>query len=186
MASLNKLDSLAAKLLLMNIEQEAVNYKTFVEETYTNTVILTSYAKAEKDYADRERRIKEKELALCRNALNWLIVGSDSVPLVTNLLSKFTPLIVQQEEYTSGIVYSDTVSGEGYFYTITPSRVPDVRVKFQVDKVNFQRVKFLQSKPCRLKMRAVISSLYFLPPKSEGKVPGNGSENLPCRWFGVE
>ncbi|MBX2963279.1 MAG: hypothetical protein KF687_12255 [Cyclobacteriaceae bacterium] len=170
MASLNKLDSLAAKLLLMNIEQEAVNYKTFVEETYTNTVILTSYAKAEKDYADRERRIKEKELALCRNALNWLIVGSDSVPLVTNLLSKFTPLIVQQEEYTSGIVYSDTVSGEGYFYTITPSRVPDVRVKFQVDKVNFTKGKIPSIKALSTENEG--SHIFFILFASEKEVKG--------------
>jgi len=137
--SLNKLDSAATKLQSVNIDEEALNYKAFVAEAYTNTVLLKSYAKAEKEYADREKRVKEKQFTERKKALLWLVNNTDSIPLATEVThTKFRPLIIEEEKYTCGIAFTDSVSGEGYFYTITPSRVPDVRVNFPIDKTNFR------------------------------------------------
>lgn len=145
--ALNKLDSVATKLQSVNIDEEALNYKTFVAEAYTNAVLLKSYAKAEKEYADREKKLKEKELASRKKALQWLVHGNDSIPLSGEVAnSKFKLLVIQDEKYTAGIAFADSVSGEGYLYTITPSRIPDLSVKFPIDKTNFRERRLVATK----------------------------------------
>ncbi|MBX2946752.1 MAG: hypothetical protein KF725_13035 [Cyclobacteriaceae bacterium] len=166
---LGKLDSVAAKLQSVNIDEEALNYKTFIAEAYTNTVILKSYVKAEKEYAEREKRIKERELANRRRALNWLVNGNDSIPLVlepTN--AKFKPLVVEAENYTAGIFFTDSVSGEGYFYTITGSRIPDVRVKFPIDKTVFREQRMRTTKALATTNEG--NQIFFVLLYSENKV----------------
>ncbi|MBL7843417.1 MAG: hypothetical protein JNK44_06105 [Cyclobacteriaceae bacterium] len=145
--ALLKLDSVASKLQSVNIDEEALNYKTFVAEAYTNTVLLKSYAKAEKEYADREKKIKEKELTVRKRAMQWLVQGNDSIPLFADTpTSKFKPLVIEEEKYTAGIVFADSVSGEGYFSAITVSRVPDVSVRFPIDKANFREKRLSSTK----------------------------------------
>ncbi|MBX2966539.1 MAG: hypothetical protein KF845_10365 [Cyclobacteriaceae bacterium] len=133
--ALRKLDSLTSRLMTINIDEESINYKHFISNTYNNVVILKTFIKAEKEYADREKRIKETELQNRKSALNWLLVGSDSVPASFEISSdRFTTLAAEKEKYVAGLDAKDSLALTGYFYTITPSRVPDVRVPFQVDK----------------------------------------------------
>ncbi len=136
---LNKVDSLADKLLNRNLDGDIMNYQQFVNNTFTKGDILKSYIRSLKDYSDREKTEKNRELAFRTEALKWLVNGNDSIPLFNEALkSNFWPLVVLQDKYTAGLVFSDSVSGKGYFYSITPSRKPDVKVTFPIDKATMK------------------------------------------------
>ncbi|QOI98278.1 MAG: hypothetical protein HRU69_12630 [Flammeovirgaceae bacterium] len=134
---LKKVDSLAVKLLMRNVDEEALNYQHFVTSTYNSTSLLKSWIKAEREFADREMKKKFEELAQRTEAINWLLAGSDSIPLTIQRKSKFKPLLIEQR-YSAGIVFTDSLNGEGYFYNITPSRKPTIKVKFPIDKANLK------------------------------------------------
>jgi hypothetical protein len=71
--------------------------------------------------------------------MKWLVAGNDSIPLFNEpARAKYWPLVVLQDKYTAGLVFSDSISGEGYFYSITPSRKPDVKVTFPIDKATMK------------------------------------------------
>jgi hypothetical protein len=96
MRLLNKLDSIASKLSLENIDQKSADYHHFITNTYSNTVVLKSYVKALKEYAERQRR--EKTLALTNRikALDWIIDGTDSIPLKEQVdRNRFKPLFTE-------------------------------------------------------------------------------------------
>ncbi len=136
---LNKLDSVSDKLLKRNLDEDILNYHQFVNNTFTKGDILKSYIRSLKDYSEREKSGKNRELAFRTEALKWLVNGSDSIPLFNEApRSKFWPLVVLQDKYTAGLVFSDSVSGQGYFYSITPSRKPDVKVTFPIDKATMK------------------------------------------------
>jgi hypothetical protein len=144
---LNKLDSIAGKLAAADIDQKAIDYAYFITNTYSNTIVLHSYIKALKEYAVREKRGKAEELANTQEALNWIIEGADSIPLKTEQVDKrFKPLFVKDEDYTVGLVYQDSLSAEGYFYTITPKRLPALKFNFKVDKPSFKQSRFSNMK----------------------------------------
>ncbi len=134
---LRKVDSLAVKLMMRNIDEETLNYQHFVTSTYNSATLLKSWIKAEREYADREMKRKYEELALRTESINWLISGNDSIPLNTLRKSKFKPVLVDSK-YTVGILFSDSLNGEGYFYNITPSRKPTIKARFALDKPNLK------------------------------------------------
>jgi hypothetical protein len=145
--SLNKLDSIVTKLTAANIDQKAEDYSYFVENTYHNTVVLKSYIKTTKDYAERERKSLDRKLSRRNESLRWLVNATDSIPLFLEAKrSKFKPLGIADEKYTTGIFYKDSLNAEGYFYSITTSRIPDLKIKFPVDKVTFRPSKLPYSK----------------------------------------
>lgn len=136
---LNRLDSIAAKLIEVDMDAKVLNYEHFITNTYSNTIVLKSYVKALKDYAERERRKLNEQLAEKQEALRWLVNLPDSIPLFTDASrSKFKPLSIVSEKFTAGLHYTDSVSANGYFYSITPSRVSDIKVTFPVDKSGFK------------------------------------------------
>lgn len=137
-----KVDSVADKLMNRNLDEDIINYQQFVNTTFTKGDILKSYIRSLKDFTTRERVEKERELAFRTEALRWLVNGNDSIPLFNDApRSKYWPLVVLQDKYTAGLVFSDSVSGEGYFYSITPSRRPDVKVTFPIDKATMKERK---------------------------------------------
>jgi len=136
---LGRLDSVATKLSNRNLDEDILNYHQFVNNTFTKGDILKSFIRSLKDYAAREKSGKNRELAFRTEALKWLVSGNDSIPLSNEATrSKFWPLVVLQDKYTAGLVFSDSISGEGYFYSITPSRKPDVKVTFPIDKATMK------------------------------------------------
>ncbi|HEU5289716.1 MAG TPA: hypothetical protein VFU05_03675 [Cyclobacteriaceae bacterium] len=136
---LNKLDSVASKLSNRNLDEDIINYQQFVTSTFTKGDILKSYIRSLKDFSGREKTVKERELAFRSEAMKWLVNGSDSIPLFNEpARAKYWPLVVLQDKYTAGLVFSDSVSGQGYFYSITPSRKPDVKVTFPIDKATMK------------------------------------------------
>ena len=138
---LNKLDSAADKLTPAEIDHKSADYEHFITNAYSNTVVLKSYVKALKEYAEREKRRKIAEAAEIENALRWVIAGTDSIPAVLEAVSsKYKPLILEQEKYTAGLLYKDSSDVSGYFATIVPTRKADIVTNFPIDKLHFPMV----------------------------------------------
>ncbi|HYG17940.1 MAG TPA: hypothetical protein VD816_03390 [Ohtaekwangia sp.] len=136
---LKKLDSIASKMMAEDIDKKAEDYKSFIANTYSNTVVLKSYVKALKEFAEREKRTVDEKLKACSESLRWLVSAPDSVPLFYDAArSKFKPLLIVDEQYTTGLLFNDTTNAQGYFYSITPSRVPDIRATFPLEKGSFR------------------------------------------------
>lgn len=137
---LSKLDSIAAKLSSENIEAKAEDYAYFITNTYNNSIVLKSYVSTLKDFAEREKKQLDKKLTRRKEALRWLVQLPDSIPLFADAKrSKFKPLSIINEKYTAGLYYKDSLNAEGYFYSITPTRIPDIKIKFAVDKTCFKQ-----------------------------------------------
>ncbi|HYC85690.1 MAG TPA: hypothetical protein VEB86_10730 [Chryseosolibacter sp.] len=135
---LAKLDSIATKLAAEDIDQEAIDYGYFVTTAYSNTIVLHSYIRGLKEFAAREKRKKQEQLALYQEALKWIVDGPDSIPLQPNYSGvRFKPLFVADENYTVGLNFKDSLNAAGYLYSITPSRRPALKVLFPVDKAAF-------------------------------------------------
>ena len=137
-----RLDSVSGVLLTRDIDKESENYKHFVVSAYGTVEVLKSLVKATNEYAKREKLKKEREWEAKSQSLKWMVNVTDSIPLFTDETTtgrmKFKPLVMVAEDHTLGLHYADTVA-TGYFFTITPSRIPDVKASFPVDKVNFTR-----------------------------------------------
>jgi hypothetical protein len=139
---LHKLDSIAGKMMSENIDKKAEDYQSFVTNTYSNTVVLKSYVKALKEYAEREQRKIDQKILRRSEALRWIVNAPDSIPLHPEARhSKFKPLLTVDGHYTAGLLLKDSVSAEGYFYSITPSRIPDIKISFPVDKASFKQAR---------------------------------------------
>jgi hypothetical protein len=133
--SVQKLDSVTGRLLARNIDYEIKNYEYFVSNTYSNATVLKSFIKVVKEYAEREKKLREAELLNKKSSLQWMVVGSDSVPLfMDKSSSKYKPLAVISERYTAGVKVADSLKLSGYFFSITPSRIPDIKVSFPLER----------------------------------------------------
>jgi tetratricopeptide (TPR) repeat protein len=166
MRLLNKLDSIASKLSLENLDQKSDDYQHFITNTYNNSTVLKSYVKALKEYAEREKRRKTDDLSIRLKALDWIIDGTDSIPLKTQVdRSRFKPLFTENEKYTLGLHVHDSTTTNGYFYTITTTRKPEVKVQFPVDKSSFKERKLRSAKS--LSYAEGSGQLYFVLVYSE-------------------
>lgn len=136
---LTKLDSVARKLDSKNIDDEVQNYNNFITNTFSNSIVLKSYIKSLKEYAEREKRKEDSKLARCTTSLRWLVNAPDSIPLVNGVsTSKFKPLAIVDDKYTAGLAYTDSLTMNGYFFNITHSHIPKIKAVFPVDKANFK------------------------------------------------
>ncbi len=138
---LKMLDSLASLLNKRNFAEEEKDYKDFISKSYGTTSVLQNTVASTIDYARREKAKKLLVLNTAAQSMKWIVSASDSIPLFndTNRDLKFKPLMIEQEKFTFGIAYKDSTSSEGYFYTITPSRIPEVKVKYPVNGAAFKK-----------------------------------------------
>lgn len=134
-------DSVAGKLLERNIEEEANNYQHFVTNAYGTTLVLKSLIRATHEYAIVEKNKREAEYNRTKAALDWLKVDADSIPLTLAAPARFKhrPLVVSDNQLTMGLKFGSDSVATGYFYTVTASRVPDVKVSFPVDGPSFKK-----------------------------------------------
>lgn len=141
LATLNILDSLASELSPQVIETRKDDYASFIATTYNSDVVLKSFVNGLQDFTKRELQLKKYEVAFRQKGVNWLVSGNDSVALYLNPGISYThqPLSIVDEKFASGLVFTDSLNVNGYFYTITPSRKPDVKVAFPVDKPSYKR-----------------------------------------------
>ncbi len=138
MKLLNKLDSVANRISVEKVEQKAPDYEHFIINTYSNATVLKSYVKTLKDYAARQTIEKQHALATAKKAMDWIVDGADSIPLHPPFANEYKPLFTAEEKFTVGLHVNDSVNADGYFYTITPTRKPEVKVMFPVDKTSFK------------------------------------------------
>jgi hypothetical protein len=146
MALLKKLDSVANRISVEKVEQKALDYAHFITNTYSTPIVLKSYVKTLKDYAEREKKEKEGALTIAKKAMDWIIDGADSIPLHQLFANRYKPLFTADEKFTLGLHVNDSLNTNGYFYTITPTRKPEVKVVFPVDKNSFKEKRIGTSK----------------------------------------
>lgn len=146
MALLKKLDSVANRITVEKVEQKAADYAHFIANTYSTPIVLKSYVKTLKDYAHRETVDKVNALADAKKAMDWIVDGADSIPLYPPFANAYKPLFTVDEKFTIGLHVNDSVNTDGYFYTITPTRKPEVKVVFPVDKNSFKEKRIPTTK----------------------------------------
>lgn len=139
---LETLDSIAGILAAKDIEKETANYQHFVTNAYGSTMVLKNLIRSTKEFSEHEKHKREDIVAKLSNSLNWLVIDSkDSVSLgqLRQRKPNHFPLALTGEKFVSGLKYGADSVATGFFYTITPSRVPDVKVSFTVDKNSFAK-----------------------------------------------
>lgn len=146
--SVKVLDSLMSAVDVTKIDDQRDNYEHYINNTFNNVTILKSYLSGLQEFAQRERALKEFEAGFRKRGLQWLLVGIDSVALFTNpgLSYAYQPLAVVEEKYTAGLNFKDSVTASGYFYSITPSRKPDIAVPFPIEKNVYKHSELNKSK----------------------------------------
>jgi hypothetical protein len=163
---LGKLDSIAGKLSAEVIEQKAADYQHFITTTYNSSDVLKSYIKSLKEYAEREKKKKDEALALRLQALEWIVDGADSIPLrQQNRPTSYKPLFTADEKYTLGLHLKDSMNADGYFYTITAARKPEIKILFPVDKASFKERRLPVTKG--LSYADAAGQIYFVLLYSE-------------------
>jgi hypothetical protein len=142
-ADLKKLDSVSADLMKRDYAQEEKDYHHFITKTFGTTAVLQSMISSTNEYAKKEKLKRETEWERISQSLKWLVVGTDSIPLYneSNRELKYKPLIVEDEKFTAGLFYQDTLA-TGYFYDITASRIPKIKSTFRVDQASFKKKNF--------------------------------------------
>lgn len=134
--ALNRLDSLLKVAASHNLDEEALNYQDFVNNTYNSVTLLKSFIKAQQEYVRKEKERVAAELLRRTTALKWLVSGNDSIPLFEHASSPFKPLVIHTA-YTAGLWYDGKGKAECYFYDIPPSHRPVIRARFPVDAAIF-------------------------------------------------
>ncbi len=141
MDDLKRMDSLATRLSKRNFTDEEKDYKHFILKAYGATSVLENTVTSTLEYAKREKFKKRIALDAAIQSLRWMVVAKDSIPLFTDssLDLKFKPLVIEPEKFTFGLAFKDTVSATGYFYSITPSRTPEIKASYPVDQNAFRK-----------------------------------------------
>ena len=169
-----KLDSIATVMDEKDLVPEVENYQSFVTSAYGNTGVLKNLIKSTHEFAAREVSRKEAEYKKREAQLRWIIDAQDSVPLFLDVTSssKLKPLIVQNEKYTAGLKYADSVA-TGYFYPILPSRRPEHRASFPVDNQAFSKrnLPFTRALTIQDEKGLVSFVLFYTEVKQKDKFP---------------
>jgi hypothetical protein len=163
------LDSIGKKLVKRDLDKEAENYRHFISNAYGTKAVLKSLINTTEDYGSREKLKREIEWERTMQATKWVIAGTDSIPIFTERSRelRFKPLVILENKYTVGLQYNDSLA-TGYFYSITPSRIPDIKATFPVDQLNFTKrnLPLLKCLTTTDPQEQVLFTLIF----SEGKV----------------
>ncbi len=163
---LGKVDSLSSQFKEMDIEKAAADYQDFVTKSYGTASVLKNLISSTNQFAAREKAAKERVLEEHANALRWLIASPDSIPLfMEENKFGFKPLVIAEESHTVGLQYADSLA-TGYFFSITPSRVPDLKFTFPVNTTVFKKRNLPLIKALSL---ANESKTYFAVIYSESK-----------------
>ncbi|MEI9920101.1 MAG: hypothetical protein WDO14_15100 [Bacteroidota bacterium] len=139
---LEKLDSIAGILEAKDIDKETENYQHFVTNAYGSTKVLKSLIVSTKEFSEHEKHKREDIITRLSNSLNWLVIDQkDSVAIGQLRLKRpnHFPLALSADRFVSGLKYGADSVATGFFYTITPNRIPDVKVSFTVDKATFAK-----------------------------------------------
>jgi hypothetical protein len=169
LTGLKKIDSITTLILKRDIDNELLNFQDFVTKAFGTKDVIISQVRSMQDFAKRERLKKEVAWEATMQSKKWIISGMDSVPIFTetNRELPYKPLTIMEEKYTVGLLYKDSLA-TGYVYTITPSRIPDLKVTFSIDQLNFTRRSLPSIKNMNLSVGQ--GQIYFVLIYSEVKV----------------
>ncbi|HEU5148003.1 MAG TPA: hypothetical protein VFT90_14855, partial [Chryseosolibacter sp.] len=134
---LANLDSTINILSDDDFARQSTDYADFIARTYENASVLNSYIRSLRDFSVREQNEKTSLLEGYSESLQYIVDGADSIPLGTEVAGQFIPLVINDEKFTLGVSLKDTTQLQGYFYTITPSRKPEVKAYFPLDTKAF-------------------------------------------------
>ncbi len=134
---LARLDSTASRLPVDGFEEKALDYADFIGNAYSSPSVMKAYVRTLKEFGLREQKDKKALMDRCAKALDYIVDGADSIPLATGIVSVYKPLVINPEKFTMGLSFRDSANTQAYFYTITPSRKPDVKVFFPVSASSF-------------------------------------------------
>jgi hypothetical protein len=168
---LNKLDSITSALMQRSIDEEAANYSHFVSNTYSSVALLKSYIRAEKEIVEKEKSRLNKLMELRTHALTWIIAGTDSIPLNGNSHTSYRPLLVEENKFTAGIKSAEDGPSKGYFCTITPSRRPDINIKFSLDSDHLANLSAVKSLATADPGNNIYFVLFYSMEKVDEKYP---------------
>jgi len=140
---LKKMDSVTTKLNARNFEEEEKNYHHFIAKVIGTRDVLKNTISTTLDYVKRERLKKEKQWEVTSQLLKWIVDGTDSIPVhvESNRDLKYKPIAIEEEKFTFGLAYKDSLA-TGYFYTIIPSRKVELKAAYEVDQKNFKKRDF--------------------------------------------
>ncbi|MFM9839979.1 MAG: hypothetical protein ACKVOQ_17065 [Cyclobacteriaceae bacterium] len=166
---ISHLDSIAGILAKRDLSAESDNYSHFITKSYGTKSVLASLISTTLDYAHREELKKEIEWEATMQATKWAVSGKDSIPLFFEKSRELNhkPLVIVEEKYTVGLVYKDSLA-TGYLYSITPTRVPDVKALFSVDQSSFTKRNLPIIKG--LSTSDAVGQVFYSVIYSEGKV----------------
>lgn len=173
--ALKLLDSLSAKALARNLEQEAVDYKGFVTETYGSLLVMQSFLRTGNDYAKNQFEKTAFELNSVRESMKWIIDNADSIPAMEGVESDvFYPLFIQEESFTTGTFHRDDTSKVmGYFYTINKDRKPQVKAVFPLshEAFHFSKRALMHGTVKNAVMGLVYFSVIWSEERHDEKIP---------------
>lgn len=139
--ALRMLDSVLNVVRQTDIGLASRNYEHFVTTAYGGPQGVKDYVQELTVYAESESNRIADTMRVREDAVRWIRLQEERIPLVrTDSLLPYLPLVTVDERYTVGLRYTDSTDISGYFYSVTPSRIPDIRVTFPVDKPNFLSV----------------------------------------------
>ena len=136
-ALLTRLDSTANLLSEERLSEKSLDYAEFISSTYSDPSVLKSFVRSLRDFGSREHRRKADLLNSYREALKYIVDGADSIPLISEAAGAFKPLMINPEKFTLGLSLKDSAQLQGYLYTITASRKPQMKAYFPLDKASF-------------------------------------------------
>ncbi len=140
---LQKIDSLAEKISAMNVDEKALDYDHFIKNAYSNTAVLKSYLRTQREYGEREQKKKRATQTRLVNSLRYIVDGADSIPLSLEMARPHKTLFTSDEKFVVGLYFPDTVHVKGYFYTITASRKPEMKALFPVNNFSCSPINLL-------------------------------------------
>lgn len=166
-AALRRLDSIAQSILRTEPQHRARDYQHFITNVYGSAGEMTNFVAELGEYARRETERVSAVVNQRQDALRWILLQDERVPIMPgDSVLPYLPVLTEFEKYTLGLKFVDSTDVSGYFYSVTPSRIPDIRVTFPVDKENF-----LATVPALKGMAANANDLiYYLMIYSEAPV----------------
>lgn len=136
--ALRALDSAVNLLRQQDLTAAAHRYAYFLPEELRTANALEEVLNTSSATVDSERQRVSENLAIRELHARRLRVGDEFIPLSpADTLWGCHPLITLDEQYTVGVKRLDSTNVAGYFYSITPSRVPDIAATFALDTVAF-------------------------------------------------
>lgn len=136
--ALERVDSAVALFRLQDLKEGLHRYARFLPTHLGTTQAVVSLLDTVTAAVDTSRQRVNENLAMRELEAQRLRVGEDYIPLTAaDTLEGYRPLLTVDEQYTIGVKRVDSVSFAGYFYAITPSRVPDIAATFALDTKAF-------------------------------------------------